>query len=135
MGTKADANSTTSSHPLITSISQKLRRPALLGGVTGSPGPGPGGKVLARPAGLLASNDPLRRLPVDMRRDRLLSLTTNAYFRRYESDLPPIPPVSQCRCMQLTATCLCEGFLRRTNCTCALLLACRPADAEKIKDN
>lgn len=64
---EVDANFITSSHSPLTSISQKLRRPALLGGVTGSPGAGPGGKVLARPAGLLVSKDPLLRLPVDTR--------------------------------------------------------------------
>jgi len=75
-GKKAEVNLTTSLYS-ITSISQKLRRPALLGGVTGSPGPGLGGKVLARPAGLLVSSDPLLRLPVSSRHYRLLSLTVN----------------------------------------------------------
>lgn len=46
-------------------MSQKLRRLALLGGVTGSPETGVEGKVLALQAGLLVSNDLLLRLPVD----------------------------------------------------------------------
>ena len=80
-GKKAEINFTTSLSP-ITSMSQKLRRPALLGGVTGSPGPGLGGKVLARLAELLVSIDPLLRLPVGTRHYRLLSLTINPHVRQ-----------------------------------------------------
>lgn len=58
----------------ITSISQKLRRPALLGGVTGSPETGVEGEGPARQAGLLVSTDPLLKLPVDTKRRRLPSL-------------------------------------------------------------
>lgn len=43
----------------------------MLGGVTGSPETGVQGKVLARQAGLLVSNGPLLRLPVDTKHCRL----------------------------------------------------------------
>lgn len=49
--------------------------------------------MLARPAGLLVSNDPLLRLPVDIRHYRLPSLTISPCVRQPspetgESDLP-----------------------------------------------